>query len=181
MLFQVLDCSDGGCQQKETHGFSLGVSLLAAQILAGLGTNGVSLGKRDLSEAELRGFFDTLGNSILNGLQSVWSNVIQNPLEQALQSTSTSINLRLVPHTLILLCSGTALMAAQVLAGLGVNGVSLGKREARGEIFNNLVDHASGLYATQVKPVVESALNSKSTAPFEFSVDSDGIERSSPV
>ena len=98
MPSQVRDSTADGYEQRETNEFSLGVSLLAAQILAGLGTNGVSLGKRDLSEAELRGFFDTLGNGILNGLQSVWSNVIQNPLEQALQSTFMSVDLRLVPH-----------------------------------------------------------------------------------
>ena len=64
---------------------------MLAQVLAGMGTNGVSLGKRDLSELagradELRGFFDSLGQGLLNGLQSVWTNVLQNPLEQALQS-----------------------------------------------------------------------------------------------
>ena len=53
--------------------FWLGISLLAAQVLAGLGTNGVSLGKRDLTEAELRGFFDDL-----------WNNALRPPLENAL-------------------------------------------------------------------------------------------------
>ena len=61
---------------------------------------------------------------------------------------------------------GISLLAAQVLAGLGTNGVSLGKRDlpvaARGELINNLVEHASGLYVNQVKPVVENALNGKS-------------------
>jgi len=101
--------------QKPLEDALAGGALMLAQVLAGLGTNGVNLsslfGKRDLSEIagrqdELRGFFDSLGTNLLNGLQSVWTNVIQNPLEQAL--------------------SGGALMAAQVLAGLGTNGVNLG-------------------------------------------------------
>ena len=57
-------------------------------------------------------------------------------------------------------------MAAQVLAGLGTNGVSIGKRdlssEGRGEVLNSLVEHASGLYVNQVKPVIENALNGNS-------------------
>jgi hypothetical protein len=56
-------------------------------------------------------------------------------------------------------------LAAQVLAGLGSNGVSLGKRDlsigARGEVINSLIEHASGLYVNQVKPVIENALNGK--------------------
>ncbi|CAF3631167.1 unnamed protein product [Rotaria sordida] len=128
-------------------------ALMLAQVLAGIGTNGVNLsslfGKRDLSElasrqAEIRGFFDTLGNGLLNGLQSVWTNIVQGPIEQALQSG--------------------ALMAAQVLAGIGTNGIDLGKRQlnndARGPIIDDLVGHATGLYTNQVKPVVENALNS---------------------
>ncbi|CAF1212284.1 unnamed protein product [Adineta ricciae] len=129
-------------QQPLENALSSG-ALMLAQVLAGMGTNGVSLGKRDLSELagrtdELRGFFDSLGQGLLNGLQSVWTNVLQNPLEQALQSS--------------------ALMAAQVLAGLGTNGVSLGKREARG-VFSDLFAHASNLVQTQVKPIVENALS----------------------
>jgi Na+-transporting NADH:ubiquinone oxidoreductase subunit NqrD len=128
------------------------VALMGAQALAGIGTNGISLssifGKRDLSEfasrqAEARGFFDSLGQGILNGLQGVWTNVLQNPLEQAI--------------------STAALMGAQALAGIGVNGINLGKRQldndARGEVIDNLVNHANGLYQNQVKPVVENALN----------------------
>ncbi|CAF3213114.1 unnamed protein product [Rotaria sp. Silwood2] len=128
-------------------------ALMLAQVLAGVGTNGISLsnifGKRDLSELagrqdEIRGFFDTLGQNLLSGLQSVWTNIIQSPVEQALQSG--------------------ALMAAQVLAGVGTNGISLGKRElnnvARGQIMDSLVDHASGLFTNQIKPTLESALNS---------------------
>ncbi|CAF0857681.1 unnamed protein product [Rotaria sordida] len=130
-----------------------GINLSNLFVLAGIGTNGVNLsslfGKRDLSElasrqAEIRGFFDTLGNGLLNGLQTVWTNIVQGPIEQALQSG--------------------ALMAAQVLAGIGTNGIDLGKRQlnndARGEIIDNLVGHATGLYTNQVKPVVENALNS---------------------
>ncbi|CAF1441758.1 unnamed protein product [Rotaria sp. Silwood1] len=131
----------------------LTTALMAAQVLAGIGTNGINLsnilGRQDLSELagrqeELRGFFDSLGQNLLNGLQSVWTNVIQGPVEQALQSG--------------------ALMAAQVLAGIGTTGVNLGKRElndaARGELVDNLVNHASGLYQNQLKPVIENALNS---------------------
>jgi len=127
-------------------------ALMLAQVLAGVGTNGINLsnifGKRDLSElasrqAEIRGFFDSLGNTLLSGLQSVWTNIVQSPIEQALQSG--------------------ALMAAQVLAGIGTNGINLGKRQlnndARGEILDGLVGHATGLYTNQVKPVVENALN----------------------
>jgi hypothetical protein len=75
--------------------FSIGGALMLAQVLAGAGTNGINLsgllGKRDLSELagrqeELRGFFDTLGNALLDSLQTVWTNVLQNPVEQALQS-----------------------------------------------------------------------------------------------
>ncbi len=44
----------------------LGVALLGAQLLAGVATNGVNLGKRDLTEAEMRGFWeDFLNNAIL--------------------------------------------------------------------------------------------------------------------
>ena len=50
-------------------------------------------------------------------------------------------------------------MAAQVLAGLGTNGVNLGKREARG-VLSDLFAHASNLVQTQVKPIVENALSS---------------------
>jgi hypothetical protein len=104
--------------QKPLENALSGGALMLAQVLAGIGTNGIDLsnfiGKRDLTDfagrqAELRGFFDSVGQNLLNGLQAVWSNVIQNPLEQALQSG--------------------ALMAAQVLAGLGTNGVNLGKRD----------------------------------------------------
>ena len=52
---------------------SVGIALMAAQLLAGIGVNGVSLGKRDLSEEELRGFFDEL-----------WNNAIRPPVENAL-------------------------------------------------------------------------------------------------
>ncbi|CAF4470881.1 unnamed protein product, partial [Adineta steineri] len=55
-------------------------ALLGAQVLAGAGVNGVSLdslfGKRDLTEAEMRGFFDDLLNTLLA--------VVQKPVEQAL-------------------------------------------------------------------------------------------------
>jgi hypothetical protein len=54
-------------------------------------------------------------------------------------------------------------LGAQVLAGLGTNGVNLsslfGKRDTRG-IFDDLVAHANGLLQTQVIPIVENALSS---------------------
>lgn len=60
----------------------------------------------------------------------------------------------------------TALLGAQVLAGIGTNGISLGKREleaeARGEVIDSLVSHANQLFTTQVKPLIENALNSMS-------------------
>jgi hypothetical protein len=137
--------------QKPLEDALAGGALMLAQVLAGAGTNGINLsgllGKRDLSELagrqeELRGFFDTLGNALLDSLQTVWTNVLQNPVEQALQSG--------------------ALLGAQVLAGLGTNGVNLstlfGKRDTRG-IFDDLVAHANGLIQTQVIPIVENALN----------------------
>jgi len=137
--------------QKPLEDALAGGALMLAQVLAGAGTNGINLsslfGKRDLSELagrqeELRGFFDDLGNALLGGLQTVWTNVLQNPVEQALQSG--------------------ALLGAQVLAGLGTTGVDLsslfGKRDTRG-IFDDLVSHANGLIQTQVKPIVENALN----------------------
>ena len=74
--------------------FLVGGALMLAQVLAGLGTNGINLssllGKRSLNEfagrqEELRGFFDTLGQNLMNSLQAVWSNVLQSPVEQALQ------------------------------------------------------------------------------------------------
>jgi hypothetical protein len=137
--------------QKPLEDALAGGALMLAQVLAGAGTNGINLsgllGNRDLSELagrqeELRGFFDTLGNALLDSLQTVWTNVLQNPVEQALQSG--------------------ALLGAQVLAGLGTNGVNLstlfGKRDTRG-IFDDLVAHANGLIQTQVIPIVENALN----------------------
>ena len=54
-------------------------------------------------------------------------------------------------------------MAAQVLAGIGTNGIELGKRQLtdneRGEIIDNLLEHASGLFTNEVKPAIENALN----------------------
>ncbi len=53
---------------------------MAAQVLAGVANNGVNIGKRDLTEAEMRGFADDFANA----LNDVFSNVIQKPLEDAL-------------------------------------------------------------------------------------------------
>jgi len=122
-------------------------ALMLAQVLAGMGTNGIDLsnmlGKRDMTEAEMRDFFDSLSQAMNN----VFSNVIQKPLEDAL--------------------SNGALMLAQVLAGIGTNGVDLGsfvgkrdlEAETRGEIIDNLLEHAQGLFSSQVKPAIENALN----------------------
>ena len=55
---------------------------------------------------------------------------------------------------------GVALMAAQLLAGIGVNGVNLGKRDvASGVMISNLLENANSLLVNQVKPIVENALN----------------------
>ncbi|CAF5079743.1 unnamed protein product, partial [Rotaria sp. Silwood1] len=79
-------------------------ALMAAQVLAGIGTNGINLsnilGKQDLSEDEAR-FLDT----VMQTLGNLFTSVVQKPLEQALQTS--------------------ALMAAQVLAGIGTNGINL--------------------------------------------------------
>jgi hypothetical protein len=136
--------------QKPLENAVAGSALMLAQLLAGIGTNGIDLsgilGKRDSGdlagrEAELRGIFTNLGSNILNGLQSTWNNVFQNPLENFIQTGALSL--------------------AQTLANLGVNGVNLGKRsaEARGPIIDDLVSHATGLFQTQVKPTLENALN----------------------
>jgi hypothetical protein len=57
---------------------------MLAQVLAGLGTNGINLssllGKRDLTEAEMRGFTDSLNQA----LNDIFTNVIQKPVEDAL-------------------------------------------------------------------------------------------------
>jgi len=155
-LDQALNSVFTNVLQKPLEQALQGGALMLAQALAGIGVNGVNLsslfGKRDIydlagRQAELRGFFDKLGEGILNGLQGVWSNVLQKPVEEAL--------------------SGTALLAAQALAGMGVNGINLssifGKREitdeARGPIINDLLSHATGLIQNEVKPVIEKGLN----------------------
>ena len=57
---------------------------MLAQVLAGLGTNGVDLsglfGKRDLTEAEMRG----IGDSLSQAFNNIFTNVIQKPVEEAL-------------------------------------------------------------------------------------------------
>jgi hypothetical protein len=138
--------------QKPLENALAGGALMLAQVLAGLGTNGVNLGsllgKRDLAaltgrQEELRSTFAGFSQSVYNSLHGVWSNIFKNPIEQALQSS--------------------ALMAAQVLAGLGTNGVSIGKRdltaEARGPMFDSLFGHVTGVYTNSVKPVIENGLS----------------------
>jgi hypothetical protein len=70
--------------------YFIGGALLLAQVLAGLGTNGINLsglvGKRDLSEDELRGIISTVSGNIISGLQGVWNSVLQVPLENFIQS-----------------------------------------------------------------------------------------------
>ncbi|UJR33741.1 hypothetical protein I4U23_021168 [Adineta vaga] len=106
-----------------------GISLLAAQVLAGIGSNGVNLGigKRDLTEEEMRGFFSGL-----------WNDALRPPLENAL--------------------SGISLLAAQVLAGIGSNGVNLGigKRDLTEEEMRGFF---SGLWNDALKPPLENALS----------------------
>jgi len=119
-------------------------ALMLAQLLAGLGTDGINLssifgGRSGMNEAELRGFWD----SVLSGITSVWTDVIQKPVEGALQTS--------------------ALLLAQLLAGVGTEGISLGKRELvpelRGPIINSLTDHATGLFQNSLKPIIENALS----------------------
>ena len=69
-------------------------ALMLAQVLAGLGTNGINLsgllGKRDVDfsgrEAELRGIFSSVTGAVVNGLAGVWNNIFQVPLENFVQS-----------------------------------------------------------------------------------------------
>ena len=62
----------------------LDVALLAAQVLAGIGSNGINLGigKRDLTEEEMRGFFSGL-----------WNEALRPPLENTIQSLSSFNNI----------------------------------------------------------------------------------------
>ncbi|CAF1111287.1 unnamed protein product [Didymodactylos carnosus] len=119
-------------------------ALMLAQLLAGVGTNGINLssifgGRSGINEAEFRGFWD----SVLSGVTSIWTDVIQKPVEGALQTS--------------------ALLLAQLLAGIGTEGISLGKRELvpelRGPIIDSLTDHATGLFQNTLKPIIESALS----------------------
>jgi len=127
-------------------------ALMLAQVLAGVGTNGVDLssifggraGTMDLAsrQAELRGIFDGFGDAMLNALNHVWTNILQQPLQGALQTG--------------------ALMGAQLLAGLGTSGISIGKRDLTAEqrgIFDDMMNFGTNLVQTQVKPVIESLLN----------------------
>ena len=60
-----------------------GVSLLAAQALAGIGVNGIdlSIGKRDLTDEDAR-IIDALNQALNN----VFHQVIKAPLENAISS-----------------------------------------------------------------------------------------------
>jgi hypothetical protein len=75
MHFQVIYDVKHALHYNSLNRTLLGVSLLAAQVLAGIGMNGVNLGigKRDLSEDELRNFFVNL-----------WHEALKPPLENAL-------------------------------------------------------------------------------------------------
>ena len=64
---------------------------MLAQVLAGLGTNGINLsnlgglvGKREVTEVEARFILDALNQAI----NDVFTNVFQKPLEDALSSKS---------------------------------------------------------------------------------------------
>jgi hypothetical protein len=82
MHFQVIYDVKHALHYNSLNRTLLGVSLLAAQVLAGIGMNGVNLGigKRDLTEAEMRGFTDSLNQA----LNDIFTNVIQKPVEDAL-------------------------------------------------------------------------------------------------
>ena len=77
---------------------------MLAQVLAGAGVNGINLsnlgslfGKRDLSEAEMRGFVDAMTQA----LTDVYTNVIQKPLEGALSSKSSAVSDAMVAVLLV--------------------------------------------------------------------------------
>ncbi|CAF2881033.1 unnamed protein product, partial [Rotaria sp. Silwood2] len=123
-----------------------GLSLMAAQVLAGVGTNGINLsnifGKRDLTEEEAR-FLD----SFANAMQNVFSQVLQKPLEQAVQSG--------------------ALMLAQVLAGVGTNGINLsnifGKRdltEEEARFLDSLANTMQNVFSQVLQKPLEQAMQS---------------------
>ncbi|CAF0774274.1 unnamed protein product [Adineta ricciae] len=133
------------------------VALLAAQVLAGIGSNGINLGigKRDLTEEEMRGFLDSLGQAV----NDVYANVLQKPIENAL--------------------SNGALMLAQVLAGLGTNGISLsgllGKRDVD---FSGREDELRGIFSSVTGAVVNGLAgvwNNIFQAPLETFVQNGAL------
>jgi hypothetical protein len=70
-------------------------ALMLAQVLAGIGTNGINLsnlgsglGKRDITEAESRFLVDAMTQAFGN----IYTNVIQKPLEGAIASESIGYN-----------------------------------------------------------------------------------------
>ena len=67
---------------------------MLAQVLAGLGTNGINLsnlgglvGKREVTEVEARFILDALNQAINN----MFTNVFQKPLEDALSSKAIEV------------------------------------------------------------------------------------------
>ncbi|CAF3385981.1 unnamed protein product, partial [Rotaria socialis] len=119
------------------------VSLLGAQLLAGIGTNGVnlSIGKRDVTEVDPRFI-----NALTEAAESIFTNVIQKPLQDAL--------------------STGALMLAQVLAGVGTNGIDLsalfGKRdvtEVDARFINALTEAAENIFTNVIQKPLQDALS----------------------
>jgi hypothetical protein len=128
-----------------------GVSLLAAQLLAGIGTNGINLGKRDLTDAEMRGFFGDL-----------WNNALRPPIENALSGRDTvtdSVTLSRAHR------SGVSLLAAQVLAGIGTNGINLGKRDLDDAELRTIADAftqaVNNIFSNVIQKPLEGALSGR--------------------
>ena len=150
---------------------------MLAQILAGLGTNGINLsnlgglvGKREASEVDPR-FLNALNQAI----NDVFTNVIQKPLEDALSSTEI-LAFVLVGMKYTLFVLDGALMLAQILAGLGTNGINLsnlgglvGKREASEvdpRFLNALNQAINDVFANVIQKPLEDALSSTKILPF---------------
>jgi hypothetical protein len=135
---------------------------MLAQVLAGLGTTGVNLssifGKRDLTEAELRGIFDTVTGAVVSGIQGVWNNVLQVPLQNFVQSEWIDVFL----HATVILFVDSALVAAGWFANFGTNGVNLGKRdltEAEMRSFTDALTQAlNDVFTNVIQKPLEDAL-----------------------
>jgi hypothetical protein len=135
---------------------------MLAQVLAGLGTSGIDLssifGKRDLTEAELRGIFDTVTGAVVSGIQGVWNNVLQVPIQNFVQSEWIDVFL----HTTVSLFVDSALVAAGWFANFGTNGVNLGKRDLTEAEMRGLADALSqalnDVFTNVIQKPLEDAL-----------------------